>query len=103
VGMALYRARETLDCETYGGKILYNALQAPIQTIIKNTGKSPDLIIPQIGQEYGNGYNAKTHEAVDMIKDGIIDPVKVVKSALINALSIAGLLATCGGSVAEVD
>lgn len=102
-GMALYRARETLDYDSYGGKILNIALQAPIRTIILNTGRAPDLIVPQIKEEYESGYNAKSHEIVDMMKDGIIDPVKVVRSALINALSIAGLLATCGGSVAEVD
>lgn len=102
-GITLYRARKELDkkvFETDGGKILYNVLEKPIKQIITNTGRNVKEILEKLDKENFNiGYDAKNHDYVDMLEEGIIDPTKVVKTALYSAISIANLLITCGGSI----
>lgn len=106
-GVALIRTAPALQQlqldntdQMLGVNIVKNALQAPFRTIILNAGGSPDVIYNEIsGVSKGvinknYGYNARTDEYVDMIEAGIIDPTKVVRLALENAASVAGLLLT---------
>lgn len=81
--------------ENLGVSIVKKALEAPIRTIVENAGHSPEVVLSEISKSfYLKGYDAKTGEYVDLIKAGIIDPVKVTKSAIQNAASIAGLILT---------
>ena len=83
-----------------GVKILAKALEAPIRQIVSN---SPDVVVNKILEGSDNyGYNAATGEYGDMMQMGIIDPVKVTKTALQNAASIAGLLITSDCSITYV-
>jgi chaperonin GroEL len=76
-----------------GIEILKRACQQPFRTIVENAGLSPDVIWNEI-KNGKPGFNVKTEEYVNMIEAGIIDPVKVTKTALENAVSIAALLLT---------
>ena len=69
-------------------EIVRNALMAPFQQILANAGLKPSDVYPE-GVENGHGYNLKTKEVGDLIKMGVIDPVKVTRSALQNAISVA--------------
>ena len=106
-GIALIRTipaltQLTLDNtdQRLGINIVKTALQSPFRTIILNAGGSPDVIYNEInntskrGVNPNYGYNARTDEYVDMYEAGIIDPTKVVRLALENAASVAGLLLT---------
>jgi chaperonin GroEL len=68
--------------------IIRDALMAPFQQILANAGLKPSDVYP-IGIELGHGYNLKTKEYGDLIKMGVIDPLKVTRSALQNAVSVA--------------
>ena len=83
-GVALLNASQNLKAESEGEKILFKAIEAPFHTILDNAG------ITQIGPrpDKGLGVDVVTGEGVDMIKEGIIDPVLVTKSALKNAVSV---------------
>ena len=81
--------------------IMAEALQAPIKQIIANVGENPDVIIARMPTR--KGYDARNKQYVDLLKSGIIDPAKVTKSALENAVSIAGLLLTTGGAIVVDD
>jgi len=76
-----------------GVELLKKACSQPFRVILENAGLSPDVIWNEIKSK-GLGFNVKTEEYVDMIKAGIIDPVKVTKTALENAVSISALLLT---------
>jgi len=103
-GLALIQALPALEAvdlssmpedEKVGFKIVKRALEEPIRQIATNAGLDGAIIADKAKHEAeGIGYNAYTMEWVDMIKAGIIDPVKVTRSALQNASSIAGLLLT---------
>ncbi|MCJ7827753.1 chaperonin GroEL, partial [Patescibacteria group bacterium] len=111
-GVALLRAREVLkDSENVGWKILYQALDAPIrgiltnatpnwsevyQKVVKGTGK------PKAEKLVSYGYDVVTSEYGDMFKAGIIDPVKVVRLAQQNAVSVAALILTTDALVTEL-
>ena len=70
--------------------ILALALQAPIQQILENAGVEEDLITDHIlEKDFNYGYDVKNEEFGDMYKMGVIDPLKVTKNALINAVSVA--------------
>ena len=109
-GVALIRAKSVLDGleldhidQTAGVKILAKALESPIRQIVTNAGDSPDVVVNKILEGSDNyGYNAATGEYGDMMQMGIIDPVKVTKTALQNAASIAGLLITSDCSITYV-
>ncbi len=80
--------------------ILTRALEEPARQIAENAGKDGAVVVSHIGK--GKGYNARTHEYVDMIAEGILDPVKVTRLALENAASVAMLLLTTEAVVTEL-
>lgn len=88
--------------EARGVELIRRALEQPIRLIAENAGKDPNEVFQTlVGKEKGMGFNALTGEYTDMIKAGIIDPVKVVKTALANASSVASLILTAEAIVAE--
>lgn len=105
-GIALIDALEALDGveverdEEVGIKILRQALTEPYRRIMLNAGVAPDSYLHQVGK--GKGYDARADKIVDMIKEGIMDPVKVTRSALENAGSVAAMLLTTETVVHEV-
>ncbi len=110
-GVALLRASEGLrklragnDDQKTGIEIVRRALSTPARQIALNAGEDGSIIVGKILEkdQYGYGFDAQTGEYVDMMKKGIIDPTKVVRAALQNAASIAGLLITTEAMVAEV-
>jgi len=89
--------------EKVGIKLVKRALEAPIRQIAENSGKEGAVIIEEVRRkEKGVGYNAATDEYVDMVKSGIIDPLKVTRSALQNAASVAALVLTTEAAVADM-
>ncbi len=111
-GVALLRAMDAVESmidETAGDvrtgvKILLRALEEPTRQIILNTGlDEAAVIVREIRSKKGPvGYNASTNQIADLIADGVIDPAKVTKNALLNAASIAGLLLTTEALVCEI-
>jgi len=103
-GVALVRASEfKLDrAEKFEGyevgvNVVKNACRAPLRQIVENSGGTPDLVLAKIKRMKTNhGYNALTDEYGDMLVMGIIDPLKVVRAALENAASAAGMMLTVG-------
>ena len=102
-GVALLRAQGVLDTmtldredEQIGVQILRRALEHPIRQIASNAGAEGSIVVENVrsNKSATYGFNAQSEEYVDMVKAGIIDPTKVVRSALQNAASIAGLLLT---------
>jgi len=108
-GVALLRIIEKLekiklpdDEQMFGIKIIRHALEAPIRTISANAGYEPAVVVERVRREKGNiGFNAATGEYEDLVKTGIIDPTKVVRTALQNAASIAALMLTTEALIAE--
>ena len=103
-GMTLLRISEALEGTSDAHNIMREALRAPFNQIVSNVGEVPQVVYSEIkiGTKGKGGYNARTKEVVkNMIKEGIIDPAKVTKSALENAVSIAGLLLTTGGCITD--
>lgn len=103
-GAALYRISERLESETatVGEMILRNALKAPLEQIAKNLGEDSAEHSVRAAALLGDSkstFNGLTGQIVDAYEAGIIDPVKVTKTALNNAISIAALLSTCGGAI----
>lgn len=102
-GVALLRAAESLEGdvgavgdEVYGVKIVKNALEAPIREIAKNAGVEGAVVVNRVRQMAGknDGYDADKDVYCDLVEAGVIDPAKVVRTALQNAASVAGLLLT---------
>ncbi|MDO4671136.1 MAG: chaperonin GroEL [Aerococcus sp.] len=88
--------------EQTGAQIVSRALEAPVRQIVKNAGLEGSVIVEQLrNKEQGIGYNAATGEWVNMIQDGIVDPVKVSRSGLQNAGSIAGAILSTEAVVAD--
>jgi len=108
-GVALLRAQAKLndltldhEDEQIGVQILYRALEHPIRQISANAGVEGSIVVAKVREGEGAfGYNAQTDEYEDLVKAGVIDPTKVVRSALQNASSIAGLLLTTEAVVVE--
>jgi chaperonin GroEL len=108
-GVALLQAStvafEKLDLvgdEATGARIVQLALEAPIKQIAFNGGLEGGVVVEKVrGLKIGHGLNAATGEYVDMIKEGIIDPAKVTRSALQNAASIAALFLTTEAVIAD--
>ncbi len=108
-GVALLRAQAALDGlsfdredEQIGASILRRALEAPIRQIAGNAGAESSIVVAKVVEgEGGFGYNAQTDSYEDLVKAGVIDPTKVVRSALQNAASIASLLLTTEAVVVE--
>ena len=108
-GVALLRAQAALDAlsfdrndEQVGANILRRALESPIRQIADNSGAEASIVVAKVRDgEGGFGYNAQTDGYEDLVKAGVIDPTKVVRSALQNAASIASLLLTTEAVVVE--
>ena len=79
--------------EAVGVRIVRKAVDEPLRWIAENGGQQGYVVVAKV-REGGNGYNAATGEYGDLIAQGILDPVKVTRSALTNAVSIAGMLVT---------
>ncbi|MCH4175340.1 chaperonin GroEL [Bifidobacterium sp.] len=99
------KAEKTVDLEgdeATGAAIVFRAIEAPIKQIAQNSGLSGDVVIDKVRSlPDGQGFNAATNEYVDLLAAGVADPVKVTRSALQNAASIAGLFLTTEAVVAN--
>jgi chaperonin GroEL len=111
-GVPLLRSRDSLDKarssakrdEKIGIDIVRHALSAPLRQIADNGGIDGSVIVDEVAHKPTNtGFDANTGEYVDMFKAGIIDPLKVVRTALGNAASIAGLLLTTEAMVTSLE
>jgi chaperonin GroEL len=111
-GVALLRCREAVEAvrsqakgdEKIGVDIVLHSLSAPMKQIADNGGIDGSVVVDEVSQKSQNmGYDANAAKYVDMLKAGIIDPVKVVRSALSNAASIAGLMLTTEALVTTLD
>jgi chaperonin GroEL len=108
-GVALLRAQKALDGlklggdELTGANIVRTALEAPLRRIAENAGIDGAIAAARVRDGQGDfGYNAETGEYGDLVGQGVIDPTKVVRVALQNAASIAGLLITTEALVTEL-
>jgi len=86
--------------EQLGLEILRGVLSEPLKQIAQNAGEDGAVVASQCHDNIG--FNAKTGKYVDMMKEGIIDPVKVTRLALVNAASVATMLITTEAVVAEI-
>jgi chaperonin GroEL len=107
-GVALLRAQKALDGltgndeETAGINIVRRAVEEPLRRIAENSGVEGSIVVDKVKNLKGsNGFNAATEEYADLLKAGVIDPTKVVRTALQNAASVASLLLTTEAMVAE--
>ena len=110
-GVALLRAIKALDNvkaenedQKVGIQIVRKALQTPARQIFTNSGEDGSVIVGKIleSNKYAFGYNAQSHEYGDLVAQGVIDPTKVVRCALQDAASVAGLLITTEAMIAEL-
>ena len=114
-GLALFEASKELSFkyvkgvsevgdEARGVMLIKTILEKPLRAIAENAGKDSNEVISRVfGAQAGIGLNAATGEYVDMIKSGIIDPLKVVKTALINAVSVASMILTTEAVVTDLE
>jgi chaperonin GroEL len=108
-GVALLRARTSIKDlkgenadQDAGIKIVLRALEEPLRQIVANAGDEPSVALNKVAEGKGNyGYNAQTGEYGDLVETGVLDPAKVVRTALQNAASVAGLILTTDAMVAE--
>jgi len=109
-GVALIRGQSALgklktanDDQQVGVTIVRRALQAPARQIAENAGEDGAVVVGKIVEkdDYAFGYNAQTGQYGNLVKEGVIDPAKVVRTALQDAASVAGLLITTEAMVAE--
>ena len=111
-GVALVRVMQAIQAhglkaddpdQNIGINIVLRAMEQPLREIVANSGVEPSVVINNIKSHSGNyGYNAQSTEYGDMITMGILDPAKVVRVALQNAASIAGLMITTEAMIAEL-
>ncbi|QNS41160.1 chaperonin GroEL [Chryseobacterium manosquense] len=108
-GVALVRAISAINVEgsnldeTTGIKIVKRAIEEPLRQIVANAGGEGSVIVAKVAEGSGDfGFNAKNDEYVNMYEAGIIDPTKVVRVALENAASVAGMLLTTECVITEV-
>jgi chaperonin GroEL len=110
-GVALIRSQKVLDKlntanedQKVGVNIVRRALQSPARQIAENAGEDGAVVVGKIvdKDDYAFGYNAQTGEYGNLVKQGVIDPAKVVRTALQDAASVAGLLITTEAMVAEL-
>jgi chaperonin GroL len=89
--------------EKTGAKIILKALESPLYNIVANAGMDGSVVVNKVKEsKKGMGFNAYTEEYVDMVKEGILDPAKVTRSALQNATSVASTLLTTESVVANI-
>ncbi|MGI9289017.1 MAG: chaperonin GroEL [Pseudomonadales bacterium] len=111
-GVALIRTMQAIatdglegdnDDQNIGIKITLDAMLRPLREIINNAGEDASVVLNEVKNGKGNfGYNAQSEEFGDMMEMGILDPTKVVRVALQNAVSIAGLMITTEAMIAEI-
>ena len=110
-GVALLRASDGLkapdtltDDEKVGYNIIVRACRAPIKQIVENAGEDGNVVAKDVlaSKDKNYGYDARAGEYCNMVEKGIIDPTKVVRSALQNAASVATLLLTSDAMIAEL-
>lgn len=111
-GVALLRARQLVEQrpnqstnpdQVAGWNIVMRAVEEPLRAIAYNAGASADVVVNAVTASTGNqGFNASTDTYGDLVEQGVIDPTKVTKTALINAASIAGLLLTTECSINDI-
>jgi chaperonin GroEL len=109
-GVALVRCIPALNKmklegdEQIGVNIVKRALQEPLRQIAENAGEEGSIVLGKVNESKDNnfGYNALTAEYEDLVKAGILDPTKVVRTALTNAASIAALMLTTEALVADI-
>jgi len=107
-GITLVTAQGSLDAitgsedELRGVAIVRRALEEPLRQIANNAGKDGSVVVGKVRSlPKGQGFNALTEEYSDLVKDGVVDPVKVTRSALENAASIAAMLLTTEALIVE--
>ncbi|MEI7427525.1 MAG: chaperonin GroEL [Betaproteobacteria bacterium] len=108
-GVALVRAKQAIlnlkgdnADQNAGISIVLRAMEEPLRVIVSNAGDEASVVINQVASGKGNyGYNAATGEYGDLVEQGVIDPAKVTKTALVNAASVAGLLLTTDCAISE--
>ena len=107
-GVALIRSLAKLDKlevegdQQFGVNLIKRAVEEPLRQIVSNAGLDASIVLENVRKAKGaNGFNAATEEYVDMIKAGVIDPAKVVRTSLQNAASVASLMLTTNCMVAE--
>jgi chaperonin GroEL len=89
--------------EKTGAEIVYKALESPLYAIVENAGLDGAVVVNKVKEsEVGVGFDAISEKYVNMMNEGIIDPVKVTKSALLNAVSVSSTLLTTEAAVADV-
>jgi chaperonin GroEL len=108
-GVALLRAQSGLDKmvasgdEAIGVQIVCKALEYPLRQLVNNAGMEGALVVQEVKKSKGSiGFNVATGKYSDLVKDGVLDPAKVTRTALQNAASIAGLLLTTECMVTEI-
>jgi chaperonin GroEL len=111
-GVALLRCREAVQKsrssargeEKVGVDIILKVLDAPLRQIVDNGGLDGSVVADEVSEKDVNvGFDANTGQYTDMFKAGVIDPVKVVRTALSNAASIAGLMLTTEALVTSYE
>ncbi|MEB2313204.1 MAG: chaperonin GroEL [Polyangiaceae bacterium] len=107
-GVALLRAQKVLeklevsDTQRFGVQIIRRAVEEPMRQIVGNAGEEGSIVVNKVREGKGNfGYNAASGEYGDLVQMGVIDPAKVVRSALQNAASVASLMLTTEALIAE--
>jgi chaperonin GroEL len=107
--VALIRSQGALDKlqvsgeQRVGVEILRRSVEEPLRQIAANAGLEGSIVVNEVRNGKGGfGFNAATEEYEDLVKAGVIDPTKVVRSALQNAASVAGLMLTTEAMVAEL-
>ncbi|MGB9643374.1 MAG: chaperonin GroEL, partial [Candidatus Ratteibacteria bacterium] len=109
-GVALLRCQSEIEKVEYidedektGGKIVYKALEAPLRQIAENSGMDGAVVVDKVrsADKESFGFNAETDQFEDLVKAGIIDPTKVTRTALENAVSVAALLLTTETLITE--
>ena len=111
-GTALVRAMSEIkkfarkDDESFnaGLRVVEHTCEAPLRQIVCNTGGSPEVVLEKVTKsKMGKGYNARTKTYSDLLSEGIVDPTKVVRSAIENAASAACNLISIGCAIVEDD
>jgi chaperonin GroEL len=108
-GVALIRAQKSLEKfevstpeQQVGVSIIRRSIEEPLRQIVSNAGAEPSVVANEVrGGKGGYGYNARTQAFGDLVEMGVIDPTKVVRTALENAASVAGLMLTTEAMIAE--
>ncbi|KIG17218.1 Heat shock protein 60 family chaperone GroEL [Enhygromyxa salina] len=109
-GVALLRSSLVLDTlkatteeQQVGIAIVRRAVEEPMRQIVSNAGGEPSVVVNKVlSGEGGFGFNARTQEYGDLVKQGVIDPTKVVRTAIQNAASVAGMMLTTEAMIAEI-